>query len=306
MNVIAVDWGSSSFRAYLLDENDQLIETCRNNNGVLNLKTPFIEVLTQACQKWLQDYSVERIILAGAIGSREGWVETEYAPHTSLLNDYINYAKEIETNLDCKVEILPGLKGVSPGGSADVMRGEEVQLMGLIPQLTTSETFVCIPGTHSKWLHIRDGQIQSFTTFITGELFALLQQKPNSIGNLIHSKKYDQSAFIQGAQEQLRLSAESMQSVSLLHSLFSMRAMLLTNKLQTASEYSYISGMLMVNEIECAKALFNIQQEVMLVSDGQLVLPYESGLNLCGLKVQSRSSEDCFIDGIIKFKNQKN
>lgn len=306
MNVIAVDWGSSSFRAYLLDENDQLIETCRNNHGVLNLKTPFIEVLKQACQKWLQDYSVERIIMAGAIGSREGWVETDYAPHTSLLIDYKNYANEIETDLDCKIEILPGLKGESPGGSADVMRGEEIQLMGLIPQLKTSDTIVCIPGTHSKWANIRDGQIRSFTTFITGELFALLQQKPNSIGNLVHNKKYDQKAFIQGAQEQLRMSKKFMQPVSLLHSLFSMRAMLLTNKLQTTSGYSYISGMLMVNEIECAKTLFNNPQEVMLVSDGQLLLPYESALNLCGLKVHTRSSEDCFIDGIIKFKKQKN
>lgn len=305
MSVIAVDWGSSSFRAYLLDSNDRLIDSCRNNYGVLNLQIPFVEVLKRSCVTWLRDYPVEQILLAGAIGSREGWIETEYAPSSALQNDIRKFSNQVTTDLNCKVEILPGLRGETPYGGVDVMRGEELQLLGLMSQLPThNSSIVCLPGTHCKWVHIRDGEVLTFASFMTGELFALLLQNSNSIGNLIRTQDFNQEAFIQGVEEQKLLSDQLEYTASLLHRLISLRAKLVTQDLQTTSEYSYLSGLLLAQEIECARSLFNFQQEVILVSDDKLALAYGSALKIYGNTVQIQNSEECFLRGIIKYKNQ--
>src|SRR3546814_4789014 len=55
------------------------------------------------------------------------------------------------------------------------MRGEETQVLGALAALPATGGLVCLPGTHSKWVRVEDGALQGFATYMTGEVFDLLQ-----------------------------------------------------------------------------------------------------------------------------------
>lgn len=305
MSSIVVDWGSSSFRAYLLNDQLQCIDSVKNQSGVLNIKIPYQQVFTSACGEWIKQYSVKRILCAGSVGSREGWLETPYAKVPFSMHDFTESIKYLELSSHYSLGILPGVQGISPSGQVDVMRGEEMHLFGILDQIKTEEALVCLPGTHSKWARVKNGQIDTFATFMTGEMFELLCAN-SYIGKLIKTRDFEQESFLQGVLDSKKAHNDG---VSLLHSLFSVRAAIVSQTFTVPSLYSYISGFLITNEISNALEMFNGNNELFLVADSKLTAPYQLALESFSLQPTIINSEQAFLNGFMyldNFINEKN
>ena len=294
---IAVDWGSSSFRAYLLDEQLNCIDKVSNSNGVFTLKESFAEALQEACGQWIEKGDIDEVLLAGMAGSRNGWRETSYSQCPVNAESHRQAALDIETDFEFKIAVLPGVQTVSPCGFPDVMRGEEVQLFGALDSLQTKDAVVCLPGTHSKWVDLHNAQIESFATLMTGELFAMIR-KHSSIGVLIDDTSFDEKSFLQGVNEQRDGTACLKNNVGLMHSLFSVRARTVSKTLQAESVYSYLSGLLLADEISNAQNMFDLKKELVLISDEKLSPSYELALQAFGLSAQVIDSEKAFLQGM--------
>lgn len=240
--MIAVDWGSTNLRAFRLGTDGEIIEQRRAALGILACTDRFEAVLKQQIAGW--DDAL--VILTGMIGSRQGWVEVPYVECPATL-DHIAAGMMTVSAPDLhgrNVWIGPGLLyRTAVPDAADVMRGEETQLCGLLEHLDAARRTVCLPGTHSKWAIVDKGRIDSFFTAMTGEVFDLLRRH-SLLARLMTEggDTMDKPAFIQGI-------ARASQSGGLLHHLFSVRTAGLMEMLQPTQLASYLSGLLIAHEL---------------------------------------------------------
>ncbi|MBT8141221.1 MAG: 2-dehydro-3-deoxygalactonokinase [Gammaproteobacteria bacterium] len=292
---IAVDWGTTSFRAYLLNDKFELIDACRNQHGVMNITSSFSKVLQNACADWVEKYNIENIYLGGVIGSRNGWVETPYSYCPISVGEQKDKFTQLDNVLGCETRIFHGLQCTSPGGFPDVMRGEEIQVLGAMHCLEGKPAVLCLPGTHSKWVSVNNNTIHNFASMMTGEIFALMLMH-SSIGSLIDSHEFDQASFLNGLQDYRESNVAS--GCNFLHSMFSVRSRVVSNSLKVDSLYSYLSGMLIADEINSAQSMFDLSQGVHLVSGDKLQQPYLLALETMGIEVQDYASETAFISGV--------
>ena len=188
---IGVDWGTTNLRAWAVDGNGELRAEAESAQGIGALSGDgFVDVLRALVGRWT-DGRVP-IVMGGMIGSRQGWREAPYLACPARVETLAAAALSFDTGLG-PGWIVPGLSCQAQTGVTDVMRGEEVQLCGL----ERGDGLVVLPGTHSKWVEVRGGQIVRFRTFMTGELFALL--KAHSIlGRLMMPGDEDLDAFDTG------------------------------------------------------------------------------------------------------------
>ena len=239
--MIAIDWGSSSLRAFRLDAHGDIVEQRRATQSLLACQDRFEEVLMQQIAGWDDPC----IVLAGMVGSRQGWVEVPYVNCPATLAEIAAGMVEVTaTSLrDRKVWIVPGLLHRGESAVADVLRGEEAQLCGFMQSADAGPQIVCMPGTHSKWAVVEGGRIESFFTAMTGEVFDLLC-KHSLLGKLMSGthERLDEKAFLEGM-------VRARQSGGLLHHLFSVRTSGLLGTLQPAQLSSYLSGLLIAHEL---------------------------------------------------------
>ena len=232
--MIGVDWGTSSFRAYRLRDG-VVIGRIETAGGILGIpQGGFAAALRQAIAPWLAAGETE-ILLCGMVGSRQGWVEAPYLPCPAGPAEIAAAAIPIPFD-GARVRLLPGLTTRAPGGTPDVMRGEETKLVGLLATLGTAPALVCLPGTHSKWARLADGQVVGFTTHMTGELRAVLLDH-SILGRQARAAPPDAAAFRRG----LHRAAEP---GGLSHHLFGTRALGLFGELPETATESYLSGLL--------------------------------------------------------------
>lgn len=245
--MIAVDWGTSSLRLYRLTAEGGIIERRSSTQGALACGGRFAEVLLDQIDGW--DDPV--VLLSGMIGSRNGWQEAPYLECPAGVHEIANAIRPLDGHrLDHRnLWLIPGLKCHQTGGMPDVMRGEEMQIMGLPEELLSGTHQVCLPGTHSKWATLNNGKIQSFSTSITGEMYALLRQH-SSVGKLIptEAELFDEDAFDSG----LRTSGEV---GGCLHHLFGVRTAGLFDHYADSQLSSYLSGLLIGHEIRDIRRL---------------------------------------------------
>ena len=168
----AVDWGTSSFRLWLLDAKGAVLAERRGPEGMLVAGT---EGFSAILERYLADAGAAadlRVIVCGMAGARQGWVEAPYVSVPAGI-DAILAGAVAAPAAGRDVRILPGL-AQRQADAPDVMRGEETQLAGILPLFSQGRHLICMPGTHSKWVEAEDGVIQSFRTWLTGELFSLM------------------------------------------------------------------------------------------------------------------------------------
>ena len=195
---IAVDWGSSSFRAYLI-RNQTVDQATTTEQGVFKVSNSEMHaVLLQAIHPWGDSIQRLPIIMSGMVGSRSGWQETPYA---SCPVTPIDLATQLQPlRVDCEITrqhnvfIVPGVSGLSMDQSIDIMRGEEVQVFGAMATTRSRSGYYCLPGIRSKWVHAEEGAIQSLTTFMTGEFYQLLRYQ-SSLSDLLENGPLNEEAF---------------------------------------------------------------------------------------------------------------
>ena len=167
--LIAIDWGTTSARAYRLDATGAVLAAKDAPLGIQAVADRQWAVALDSLLGDWRDIAAPRVA-CGMIGSRQGWVEAPYAPCPC---DLAGLGGALTRTPRGELSIVPGARCVDAGGVPDVMRGEETQIAGA---LATSEgrVLAVLPGTHSKWAIVERGRLTAFATFMTGELYAVL------------------------------------------------------------------------------------------------------------------------------------
>jgi 2-dehydro-3-deoxygalactonokinase len=279
--VIAVDWGTSSFRAYVLDDQGGIAARHESPKGILRVSgSDFATALKDEIGTWLVERPDALVIMSGMIGSRQGWREVPYVSCPATPGEIAEGLERLDWG-EGEAWIVPGLLDDSRPGQPDVMRGEETQVLGALAALPKAGGLVCLPGTHSKWVQVKDGAIQGFATYMTGEVYDLLQ------GHSILSRLMTKGAV--SADRWFLEGVELGQEGGILNRLFSARSRALTGDLPEDEVRSYLSGMLIGDEL--ASAVPSEPTEVYLLGAPALAALYEAALQKLGHKVASLDAD---------------
>jgi 2-dehydro-3-deoxygalactonokinase len=253
--LLALDWGTSSLRAFLMQAG-KIVETRQSAHGIQHLPVPgtagFEQAFAEIAGDWLQRWPLLPVVASGMVGSAQGWREAPYVrcPSTQSL---AAQGVRVASGLGPDVLIAPGVLfdefDQTPDQLPDVMRGEEIQIAGALaqnPDWVARSCFV-LPGTHSKWVQVEDGRIVRFSSFLTGELFAVLRQH-SILGRLMPERdeltQPDRSAFELGLT-----TGHSSAPGEFSHQIFAARTLGLTGRLPPASLADYLSGLLIGHEL---------------------------------------------------------
>jgi len=282
---IAVDWGTSNLRAWAMGPEGVIAEASSYDGMGKLTREGFEPALLRLIGPWLG--SRPPVVACGMVGSRQGWCEAPYrtVPCTPLDQSAQVLAPVTDPRL--KVSIAPGLKQASP---ADVMRGEETQIAGALRLMPGYDGVLCLPGTHSKWVHISAGEVVSFQTFMTGEMFALLSEA-SVLRHGMQGGGWDEAAFDMAVSDALskpeKLGAR----------LFSLRAEGLVAGLTPQAARARLSGLLIGTELAAAKPYW-LGQRVTLIGAEKLSAAYARALAAQGVEAQRLSATDCTLAGL--------
>lgn len=174
---IAVDWGTSNLRAWGMGADGTALVPASSDQGMGKLKPEQFPAALQAVVAQITPSSdAIDVVICGMAGARQGWMEAPYLDAPTDLSRLGQGAVHPEVlNTSLRVSILPGV--CQRQGGENVMRGEETQLLGLASLFPGYSGLVCMPGTHSKWVRVRGGSVERFSTFMTGELFSAVSRE---------------------------------------------------------------------------------------------------------------------------------
>ncbi len=271
-HLVALDWGTSSLRGALLDGEGQVQQQRESAQGILNVKPGgFSAVFESFCGDWMgADDAL--CLISGMAGSRQGWIEAPYCPCPAGFSELARQLKWLPwpDSAHKRVAIVPGMS-CERNGIPDVMRGEETQVLGAVGLLGLRNATLLLPGTHSKWVQLREGRIEHFATFMTGEFYALLRRHsilartlPANDGELLPA------AFDQGL-------AQALSGLSLLQTAFSARTLALFERLETDALPSYLSGLVIGEELR-AQPEIDPEQPLVLIGSEALTARYQRAL----------------------------
>ena len=225
---IAVDWGTSNRREYLI-EDGAVLATTRDDRGILEMAGAGYEEAVAGIRTAHGDLSV---LIAGMAGSNRGWREVPYVDAAARGEDVAARLLWVEPG---RTAIVPGVAWRDPVAPS-VMRGEEVQLFGAVAAgLAPPTALLAQPGTHNKWVEMKDGAIGRFSTAMTGELFALLRDH-SILSAQLGGEIVDGPAFREGVRDA--------QGRPLTSALFGARAAGLLGFRADADTADYVSGLL--------------------------------------------------------------
>jgi 2-dehydro-3-deoxygalactonokinase len=274
---IAVDWGTSSFRAALIAPDGEILNEIASQRGILSFKQgEFAPYLMSTCAEFAKAGGYV-YVLSGMIGSANGLAEV---PYCACPADAQTIASNVVWVIKDRVAIVPGLRTEFD----DVMRGEETQVLGAASVLGLRDSMMVLPGTHSKWVSLDDGVITGFNTFMTGEFYALLSQHSilsKSI-DAQHAQHFDEQAFIQGIDY-------ATQSESLLQTAFTVRVKSLFKQLTPQQTASYLSGLVIGEELVSMQ--LDPGTELVVVGSQTLCERYRIALSHLQVKARTLGSQ---------------
>ena len=278
---IAVDWGTTNRRAYSIGPGGGCDQEFEDGLGITAVEKGGFE----AAVREVRDRLGERpMLLAGMIGSNRGWIEAPYVNCPAGLDELAGAL----IWADADIAIVPGV--ALRGARFDVMRGEEVQILGAIASGDIPrDCLVCHPGTHNKWVAVANGQIRSFLTVMTGELFNLLRKHSILSDSLGGEETFDEP-FLDGVR--LGLSGGALSS-----HLFSVRARVLLKSLKPGHASSFASGLLIGQDVRAGLGEASGGQPVFVMGRPGLTALYAKALEEAGTKSREIDGEGAFIAG---------
>jgi 2-dehydro-3-deoxygalactonokinase len=279
---IAADWGTTNRRAYLIGSDGSHTDEFEDERGVLSVDSGAFPQAVAEIRERLGDLP---LLLAGMVGSNRGWIEAPYVACPAGIEDV---AKRVVWAEEGRTAIVPGVS-FSDGDRADVMRGEEVQILGAVASgAVPVDCLVCHPGTHNKWIVVEGGRIASFRTVMTGELFNLLREH-SILSELLAQPAEADSAFRSGVRH-------SLEKDDLTAELFTVRARVLLGKAAREHAASYVSGLLIGADVRtgCKDRL----GEVVVMGRPELTRLYAAALEEMGRSSVEIDGEEAFLQGI--------
>lgn len=288
-----VDWGTSSFRLWLTDAQGSVLGESRSDEGMmycnaLGASSGFAPVLEKHLQSVDAPFDLP-VMICGMAGARQGWVEAPYISLPTALDSLAEKALRIDGQAR-DIRILPGL-AQRDVNSANVMRGEETQLAGIAALMP--DGLVCMPGTHSKWTRLQKGAVTQFSTFMTGELFAVLSEHSILKHAVDAHAGFDENipAFQRAVDKALADPAR------VLDGIFGIRASQLLGFEEKSEGAAHLSGLLIGAEAGAAKQLYGTG-EIGLVSSGKLGQLYQSVLEKAGFIIRLHNGETAVRQGL--------
>jgi 2-dehydro-3-deoxygalactonokinase len=279
---IAVDWGTTNRRAYLIGGDGKRIDEFEDHKGVLAINHGGFPAAVAEIRNRLGD---KPLILAGMVGSNRGWIETPYVPCPATIDDLV---KALKLPSD-REAIVPGVSYIG-NGRADVMRGEEVQLLGAaVAGLVDPDGLVCHPGTHNKWALLRSGNIQEFRTVMTGELFNLLKEH-SILSDLLQGEVAPNDAFKQAARH-------AIYQEMLPADLFTVRASVLLGKAKKEDAASSASGLLIGTDVRIGLTT-PTAAKITVIGRSDLTRLYAAAIGEAQREAKELDGEQCFLAGI--------
>lgn len=290
--LIIVDWGTSSFRAWLVDSDGTVRDEIPDGHGMRALRRDqFAAYFSERLGRWRQGEAPPPVYLAGMVGAPQGW-QTAPQPILPMTPDRLA-AQVIAVDGVAGAYIVPGVRRQEGPADIDVMRGEEVQIFGALALAGRRGGVLCLPGTHSKWARVEDGALTTFTTSMTGEVFELM------LAHSVLRLTADQGAPFSPAGFDAGLDQAAREG-GLLHHLFTTRARGLYGDLGPAVTESYLSGVLIGSEFASMLPLYPEagSAEVLLVCAPQLRLPYERAFRRRNPSCRWIPARDATIRGV--------
>ena len=280
--LISADWGTTSLRAFLLDQQGAIMDRREAPKGIMKVPDgDFSGTFSAMTGRWLNDFPDLPILLSGMIGSEQGWAVAPHVPLPARLADLATALLAVPlTDKKC-VYIVPGLKTEDVHGVHDIIRGEETQIVGAFDDSTTGDSVLCLPGTHSKWVTVVDGEILGFQTSLTGETLAILSE--NSIlGRLMENSaaekgKKDEAAFDQGL-------TRATEQGGLLHHLFGVRSQGYCGDIPRSSLRHYLAGILIGHEIRGMQEIYPQLKSITIIAGQEIAERYDRALQCFGVE----------------------
>ncbi|MBJ6371304.1 2-dehydro-3-deoxygalactonokinase [Sedimentitalea arenosa] len=282
---IAVDWGTSRLRVWAM-QGATAREQRQSEDGLTGL-TPdaFEPALLRLAGDWIGPDGMD-IVACGMVGARQGWHEVPYvAVPTAPPVAAAVRSPAIDTRV--RLWIVPGMKQASP---PDVMRGEETQIAGFLALNKGWDGVICLPGTHTKWVHVSAGEVVSFQTALTGELFALLARH-STLRHSIAETGWDEDAFA-AALDQARSRPERLAAA-----LFALRADDLLNGCPPDTARARLSGLLIGADLAASRAYW-LGQQVAVIGASETAAPYVRALQLQGVPATVADGDRMTLAGL--------
>lgn len=278
---LAVDWGTTNRRVYRIADDGTVEATERDDRGILSIDKGGFPTEANDIRKRLGDLPM---VCAGMVGSNRGWAEIAYLPCPTGIDQLSTALNWVERG---RTAIVPGV-ACFDDGRADVMRGEEMQLLGaVIGGLAPRDALLCQPGTHCKWAWMNDGRIHRFVTAMTGEIFSLLQRHSLLAAQMTGRAEPD-AAFLRGVADA--------RDDDLLARLFGVRAAFVTGRAADPDATSYVSGLLIGTDV--AARIGGGADKIYLLADPSLGALYSAAIDALGGTATLVDSQAAFIHGI--------
>lgn len=288
---VALDWGSTNLRAYAMQGHSILAQADGPGAATLSDGAMFEAALLGAVGDWLGDAPMP-MLACGMVGSRQGWIEAPYLDLPCPPIDPAAMVRAPASDPRIDLRILPGLRQKNP---ADVMRGEETQLAGLLALSPDFDGVACLPGTHSKWARISAGEVVGFQTALTGELFHLLST--TSVLRHGMGAGWDDAAFEAGVTEGRR------DADRLIARLFTLRAEGLAGELPPDAARARLSGLLIGAELAAMRGWW-LGQDVALIGAQALTARYAAALALQGVTAAQHDGGAMSLAGLARAKQK--
>jgi 2-dehydro-3-deoxygalactonokinase len=283
---IAVDWGTSRLRAWAVAEGGGILAERASDRGMGRLEPEGFEpALLDLAAEWLPRGERMPVLACGMVGARQGWIE---APYQTVPCPPVTTARAAPCrDPRLAVSILPGLSQTAP---PDVMRGEETQIAGFLAQESAFDGVLCLPGTHTKWARVSAGEVVSFRTAMTGDLFAAIS------GHTVLRHSVDPSGWSAkgfGAAVEETLSRPE----RLMTELFTIRAEALLQGLDAGAARARLSGLLIGAELAATRSYW-LGQRVALVGAPDLVARYGEALAVQGVDAERADGTRATLAGL--------
>lgn len=286
--LVAVDWGTSRLRAALLDRAGQVLERSSADEGIMHVEGGrWAETLDRHVGAWLRQKPAMKVVMAGMIGSRNGWVEAPYAECPADWSEIAAKMTLVRRADGGEVWIAPGLFTRNADGIPDVMRGEETLIAGT----HVADGVMITLGTHCKWATLKNGRVETFASFMTGEFFAAL--KDHTILGRLAENPDDNAGFVRGLTAAKRKGG-------LLHTAFQTRTSVLLGDMPGTQVDPFLSGLLIGSEILGGLELTKPDGTLHLLASGPRGELYRQTLSAHGYKVVMHDPEHALIEGLAR------
>jgi 2-dehydro-3-deoxygalactonokinase len=285
---IAVDWGTSNLRAWGIGRDGGIVHEASSASGMAKLKRDeFEHALLALVGGWLPASRRTLVVACGMVGARQGWIEVPYneAPCPPASAQSARSPQTNDPRLDVRI-----IAGVMQRDPADVMRGEETQIAGLLQRAPDFDGVICMPGTHTKWVRVKDGKIVEFKSCMTGEVFGLLAEQ-SVLRFSVGGDGWDDGEYsdaVRGGLDRPEAFAGA---------LFSIRASSLIAGLTQAAANARLSGLVIGTELAATRAYWD-KRGVSIVDNGRQAALYATALKIAGASTTLLPAQDVTLAGL--------